>query len=98
MIRLSEGYDLAEKDIILVALLHDVCMANNKDWPHVSGRHGLNSRLIAQKYLPGLSSEVKEAIQKHRHTPSDENTIRNPLWLLVRKADVADAKTSLGRG
>ncbi len=97
MLRLSECYDLAKNNIILVALLHDICMAQNKEWPHVSGRHGLNSRLIAQKYLSNISSEVKEAIQKHRHTPSIENAARNPLWALIRKADVADAKTSPGR-
>ena len=94
MVSLSEGYDLEQKDIILTALLHDICMAYNPVWPHVHGKHGLNSRLISEKYLPNLSEDVKEAIQKHKHRPSSENAERNPLWALVNDADHKDAATS----
>ena len=90
----ARGLGLKESDIILTALLHDICMARNPDWPHVPGKHGLNSMLIAEKYLPRLSSDVKEAILKHRHTPSAANASRNPLWALVRQSDIADASTS----
>lgn len=94
MSRLAPSYGLGGKDIILTALLHDVCMARNDEWPHVSGKHGLNSCLIARKYLPNLSPAVQEAIEKHRHEPSPQNAARNPLWKLVNKADHADAATS----
>lgn len=96
MIRLNKeyGFDLDEKDIILTALLHDICMAKNVEWPHEPGRHGKNSRLIAEKYLPKISDDVKEAIERHRHWPTKEEAARNPLWYLVRNADIGDAATS----
>ena len=97
MRKLYKGNELQEKDIILTALLHDICMSYNKEWPHIPGRHGSNSRLIAEKYLPGLSPAVKEAIEKHKHMPSPENAIRNPLWALVTRADRKDASTSPDR-
>lgn len=94
MKRKAARYDLEEKDIILTALLHDLCTAHNKEWPHIAGKHGMNSRLVAEKYLQGLSPEVKEAIQCHMHRPSQENAARNPLWALVHIADWTDASTS----
>ena len=97
MMRLSEGTGLQEKDIILTALLHDICMAHNDAWPHESGRHGKNSRLIAEKYLPHLSQEVKKAIQCHRYDPKGNDIINHPLWTLVRKCDIADSATSPGK-
>jgi hypothetical protein len=97
MCRLAKGYELEQKDIILTALLHDLCSASKEDWPHVSGKHGLNSRLVAEHFLPELSPNVKEAIQCHMHRPSMKNAARNPLWALIHKADHADAATSPGR-
>ena len=93
MIRNNSGLD--EKDIILTALLHDICMAKNEEWPPRKPReHGRYSRKVAVKFLPGLSGKVKEAIEKHRHWPSKEDAARNPLWDLVRRSDIADASTS----
>ena len=93
---LAKDSDLAEKNIILTALLHDVCMARNKDWPQCSG-HGAKSCRIVEQYLPDLPPAVKEAITKHRHTPEREDAERNPLWAAVRTADIADSATSPGR-
>ena len=93
----AKGMGLKESDIILAALLHDICMAHNPEWPRVPHKHGYVSMLITQKYLPDVSMAVKEAIWKHRHTPSYENAARNPLWALVRKSDIADASTSPDR-
>lgn len=88
------GYLLDPNDIIFAALLHDICMARNNEWPHVKGKHGLNSRMITEKYLHHLTPAVLEAIEKHRHDPSPEDKTRNPLWYLIRMSDIEDAKTS----
>lgn len=96
MVSLPEGSNLDRRDIILTCLLHDLCMARNPEWPHERGRHGKNSRLIAELFLPNLSPEVKEAIQCHKHCPSPDSAARNRLWALIFKADRADAATSPG--
>ena len=93
----AEGYGYSDKDLILTALLHDICMGYNPEWPHKPGRHGYNSFLITQKYLPNVSPAVLEAICCHKHWPSKESKARNPLRQLIKEADHADAATSPDR-
>lgn len=96
----AKGMGLKESDIILTALLHDISMARNEEWsiiPHKRRDHGKFSMKISQKYLPGLSQDVLEAICKHRHDAPEPDAKRNPLWDLVRQSDMADASTSPDR-
>ena len=95
--RRAKGLNIPKKDIILAALLHDVCMAHNDDWASLRGGHGRCSRRIAAHYLPELSPAVQEAIKCHKHRPSPENAKRNPLWALLVESDHADAATSPGQ-
>lgn len=93
LVKLAKGYHYGDKDLILTALLHDICMGHNPDWPHERGRHGKNSYLIAKKYLPNVSPDVLEAIRCHKHWPSPESKAKNPLRWLIKKADCNDAAT-----
>lgn len=93
------GYHINESDVILVALLHDVCKGRCDDW-HFD-RHGSRSRKIVELYLPNLSDDILEAIEKHMHggkfkvkgkmrevCPGD-----NILHYLICTADYPDGKT-----
>ena len=94
LVKLAKNYSHADKDLILTALLHDISMGNNPEWPHEKRRHGKNSYLIVKQYLPTVSPDVLEAIWFHKHWPSEKNKARNPLRQLIKEADQADAATS----
>ena len=94
LVKLAKGYSYENKDLIITALLHDICMGHNPIWPHEKGRHGKNSYLITKQYLHNVNPAVLEAIKGHKHWPSDEGAAHNPLRLLIKKADMADAATS----
>ena len=84
----EQGNEIKESDVILVALLHDVCMGKCNEWSKYP-RHGLRSRSIVERYLPGLSPDVLEAIEKHMHKPDNQNL----LWSLVNNNDRKDGYT-----
>jgi hypothetical protein len=84
----EKGNEIKESDVILVALLHDVCRGKRREWSDYP-RHGLRSRLIVEKYLPEVSPDVLEAIEKHMHEPTNSNL----LWSLVRDNDYPDGLT-----
>ena len=90
------GRELDRNELILTALLHDICVARSDAFPHIRGRHGFNSRLVVEKFLPRTDSDVLEAIEKHLHEPAPVDAARNPLWKLIVEADKADAATSSG--
>lgn len=96
MILRSKGSGQDQKDIILVGLLHDICMAHNAAWASIPGGHGSKSANIVKKYLPNVSNEVVLAINLHRHSPHGDDVQNHPLWALVRKSDIADSATSPG--
>lgn len=90
MVKLAEGKDVAEKDIILVALLHDVgkgCSKALSAFRHC-GHHPERSMRIARHYLKGVSNEVFDAIRYHQHRPIDPKLV---LQSLVHEADHKDA-------
>ena len=85
----QSGCEIKESDVILVALLHDVCQGKCDEWAGYGG-HGRRSKAIVERYLPEVSADVLEAINGHMHTPAND---KNVLWKLVKSADWTDGHT-----
>ena len=94
------GYDINENEVILVGLLHDVCKGKHDDWGF-DKKHGSRSRNIVELYLPNLSDDILEAIEKHMHggkfkVNGKRREVRpgdNILHYIICKADYPDGKT-----
>ena len=83
------GVKVNESEVILVGLLHDICNGRHPDW--TASGHGERSKAIVKKYLPGVSTNVLEAIEKHMHSSSIFSS--NPLCGLILGADMPDSGT-----
>lgn len=92
---LAKGTGIDDNDIILAALLHDICMGHSKEWSCFHG-HGYKSMKIVRKYLKGVNGEVLLAIRMHKRKSSLDGTLRcddHLLWKLLHEADHRDAAT-----
>lgn len=80
----AKGFN--ERDIILVALLHDIGKGRSKEFSAYQGHHPERSMRIVRNYLKGVSNDVIYAIRYHQH-----HHPAHPLQNLVCDADHADA-------
>lgn len=87
MMKNNKDGRFCERDIILVALLHDVGKGRSREFSFEKGdHHPTRSMKIVRRYLKNVPSEVLYAIRYHQHHSHD-----HPLQDLVCKADHKDA-------
>ncbi len=87
MMKNNKDGRFCERDIILVALLHDVGKGRSREFSFEKGdHHPTRSKKIVRKYLKNVPSEVLHAIRYHQHHSPD-----HPLQNLVCDADHKDA-------
>lgn len=88
MVRMAEGTEFSQRDIILTALLHDVGKGHSKAFSAYKGHHPERSMKIVRHYLKHVPGEVLNAIRYHQHHHPN-----HPLQNLVCDADHKDAST-----
>ena len=87
MMKNNKNGQFSERDIILVALLHDVGKGKSREFSfEKDDHHPTRSMKIVRRYLKNVPSEVLNAIRYHQHYSPN-----HPLQNLVHDSDKKDA-------